>query len=31
MDKNSYKYVPEDNEMIKLIDKLNNASENTGN
>lgn len=31
MDKNSYKYIPEDNEMIKLIDKLNNASENTGN
>lgn len=31
MDKNSYRYVPEDNEMVKLIDKLNNASGNTGN
>lgn len=31
MNKDSYKYVPENNEMIKLIDKLNNAFENTGN
>lgn len=31
MNKNSYKYVPEDNEMVKLIEMLNNASGNTGN